>query len=84
MDSNGAFSLTGSGFVDSNIKAAINGHLYGNGPKMEMKRGQPVRWYLMTIGFGFNFHTPHWHGNTVLWSKQRTDVIPSRPPKWRP
>jgi len=33
----------------------------------------------MTIGFGFNFHTPHWHGNTVLWAKQRTDVIPLSP-----
>jgi FtsP/CotA-like multicopper oxidase with cupredoxin domain len=79
VDSNGAFTLTGSGFADSNIKAAINGYIYGNGPKMVMKKDQRVRWYLMTIGFGFNFHTPHWHGNTVLWDKQRTDVIALSP-----
>ena len=79
VDANGAFTLTGSGFVDSNFKATINGYIYGNGPKMEMKQGQRVRWYLMTIGFGFNFHTPHWHGNTVLWNKQRTDVIALSP-----
>ncbi len=79
IDSNGAITLTGSGFADSNYKATINGYLYGNGPKMTMKQGQRVRWYLMTIGFGFNFHTPHWHGNTVLLAKQRTDVIALSP-----
>jgi manganese oxidase len=79
VDSSGAFTLTGSGFVDSNFKATINGYLYGNGPKMVMKQGQRVRWYLMTIGFGFNFHTPHWHGNTVLLNRQRTDVIALSP-----
>ncbi|HEY6358124.1 MAG TPA: multicopper oxidase domain-containing protein, partial [Vicinamibacterales bacterium] len=79
LDSNGAVTLTGSGFADSNFKATINGYLYGNGPKMTMKQGQRVRWYLMTIGFGFNFHTPHWHGNTVLLNKQRTDVIALSP-----
>jgi FtsP/CotA-like multicopper oxidase with cupredoxin domain len=79
VDSSGAFTLTGTGFVDSNIKANINGYMYGNGPRITMKQGQRVRWYVMTIGMGFNFHTPHWHGNTVLWNKQRTDVVPLSP-----
>jgi len=30
-----------------------------------MRKGEHVRWYVMTMGIGFNFHTPHWHGNVV-------------------
>ncbi len=79
VDSDGAFTLNGSGFVDTNFKSSINGYLYGNNPMMTMKKGDRVRWYVMTIGIGFNFHTPHWHGNTVLLNKQRTDVIALSP-----
>jgi manganese oxidase len=75
VNSEGIFSLAGSGFVDSNFKSTINGYIYANGPKMVMKQGEHVRWYLLAIGFGFNFHTPHWHGNTVLYNGHRTDVI---------
>jgi FtsP/CotA-like multicopper oxidase with cupredoxin domain len=79
MDASGEYSLVGSGFIDSNIKATINGYLYGNGPMMEMQKGQHVRWYLVTLGFGFNFHTPHWHGNVVTVNGQRTDVVAISP-----
>jgi manganese oxidase len=75
VDAEGNYNLAGSGFVDSNLKATINGYLYANGPKIVMKQGQHVRWYLVVIGNGFNFHTPHWHGNTVLVNGQRTDVV---------
>jgi FtsP/CotA-like multicopper oxidase with cupredoxin domain len=75
----GAFSLNGTGFADANLKFTINGYLYGNLPMMTMKKGERVRWYVMTLGFGFNFHTPHWHGNTVLWNHQRTDVLSIAP-----
>ena len=44
-----------------------------------MEKGQRVRWYVIDVGNGFDFHTPHWHGNTVLWSGQRTDVISLMP-----
>jgi len=74
-DANGNFSLFGRGFTDSNLKFTINGFVYGNGPKMVMKEGDHVRWYVVTIGNGLNFHTPHWHGNTVLVAGQRTDVL---------
>jgi FtsP/CotA-like multicopper oxidase with cupredoxin domain len=40
-----------------------------------MKKGERVRWYVVTMGEGFNIHTPHWHGNTVLNGGHRTDVI---------
>ena len=75
----GTFSLNGTGFGDSNLKFTINGYIYGNMPKMVMNQGDHVRWYLLGIGFGFNFHTPHWHGNTVLEQGQRTDVISISP-----
>ena len=78
-DAAGNFSLFGRGFVDSNFKTTINGYLYANMPKMVMREGEHVRWYLVTIGNGFNFHTPHWHGNTVLINGQRTDVVALSP-----
>lgn len=79
IDISGVFTLIGSGFADSNMKSTINGYLYGNGPMMEMNKGDRVRWYLVTIGFGFNFHTPHWHGNVVTVNGQRTDVVAISP-----
>jgi len=74
IDPGGVFSLNGTGFADSNLKFTINGLMYGNLPRMVMRKGERVRWYQMAIGFGFNFHSPHWHGNTVLQNKSRTDV----------
>jgi manganese oxidase len=79
IDVSGVFTLIGSGFADSNTKSTINGYLYGNGPLMEMQKGQLVRWYLVTLGFGFNFHTPHWHGNVVTLNGQHTDVVALSP-----
>jgi manganese oxidase len=52
---------TGSGF--SNLRWTINGYQFASGPMPQMKKD------------GFNFHTPHWHGNTVLVGGQRTDVL---------
>jgi FtsP/CotA-like multicopper oxidase with cupredoxin domain len=79
VDSEGDSSLTGYGFADGNFKFTINGYVYANGPRIVMKQGERVRWYVIAIGNGFDFHTPHWHGNTVLWNGQRTDVISLMP-----
>jgi manganese oxidase len=79
VDDQGRFILTGSGFADTLIKWSINGYIYGNMPMMTMKRNQHVRWYVVTIGDGFNFHTPHWHGNVVTTGGQATDVISISP-----
>ena len=46
---------------------------------MTMRKGEKVRWYLLSLGNGINFHTPHWHGNTVLYNGNRTDVIALSP-----
>ncbi len=75
----GNFDIGGAGFINANFKPTINGYMYANMPIMTMKKGERVRWYLVTIGEGPNFHTPHWHGNVVLQGGQRTDVISISP-----
>jgi hephaestin len=75
VDADGNFSIVGSGFTAANFRLTINGYLYGNMPVMTMHKGDHVRWYLISLGNGFNFHTPHWHGNVVTVNGSRTDVI---------
>jgi hephaestin len=80
LDDQGRVNFVGpTGFAGLNIRSTINGFQYGNGPMMTMKQGDRVRWYLITVGFGFNFHTPHWHGNVVLQDGKRTDVLALSP-----
>jgi FtsP/CotA-like multicopper oxidase with cupredoxin domain len=80
IDAEGRFNFVGpTGFTGVNLRFTINGMQYANLPMMTMKVGDRVRWYLVTIGFGFNFHTPHWHGNVVLDDGKRTDVIALSP-----
>ena len=62
------------GFMgDYNFMESLTGFVYGNLPGLEMKMGERVRWYLMG-STNFEFHAPHWHGNTVEIQKMRTDV----------
>jgi manganese oxidase len=82
-DDQGNFSGAGSGFSAVNFKGTINGYIYGNGPLMTMKKGEHVRWYLITMGEGLNFHTPHWHGNVVVDHGHRTDVLTLLPAEMR-
>jgi len=56
-----------------NFKEALNGYIYGHLPGLTMRAGERVRWYLMATT-GFEIHSPHWHGNTVLVRGMRTDV----------
>ena len=76
IDANGRFNFVNPiGFAGVNLRFTINGMSYANLPMMTMKKGERVRWYVVTLGFGFNFHTPHWHGNVVLDGGKRTDVL---------
>ena len=75
MDSDGVFSFFGTGFTSQNFRSSINGYMYGDGPMMTMKKGERVRWYMMSIGGIIQGHTPHWHGNVVLAKGHRTDVV---------
>lgn len=78
-DDAGLLSPTGTGFAAANFKGTINGYIYGNMPMMTMKKGERVRWYLLSLGEGVNFHTPHWHGNVVMDHGKRTDVVTLMP-----
>ena len=83
-DPRGQFDpLLGQGFSAQNNRWTINGYQYANMPMMRMKKGEHVRWYLVTLGEGYNFHTPHWHGNTVTVNGRRTDVISISPAEMR-
>ena len=75
VDGDGLFSIIGTGFTAENFRSTVNGYMYGNGPMMTMKKGERVRWYLLTLGGLINAHTPHWHGNVVLAKGHRTDVL---------
>jgi len=58
------------------VKFTINGFVHGSMPlsDLTMKKGERVRWYLMSSTNDFDFHAPHWHGNTVVLNGMRTDV----------
>src|ERR1700730_18727017 len=45
IDTEGAPSATGTGFVAVNQKGTINGYIFANMPMMTMKKGERVRWY---------------------------------------
>jgi FtsP/CotA-like multicopper oxidase with cupredoxin domain len=80
VDPNGNFDpILGNGFASINVRATINGYQFATMPMPTMKRGDHVRWYAMTIGEGFNFHTAHWHGNTALVNGTRADVVALAP-----
>lgn len=81
-DPDGNFLLFGGGFAVANFKFTINGFLFGNMPPMRMKKGERVRWYLLSIG-EFSLHTPHWHGNVVVQDGKNTDVVTLLPAEMR-
>jgi manganese oxidase len=59
------------------VKFTINGFIHGSLPlpALTMRRGQRVRWYVMSSTNDFDVHAPHWHGNSVLVGGMRTDVL---------
>jgi manganese oxidase len=84
-------SITGAGanlrnWVQTQIRLAaasrysINGRTFCNLTGLEMNQGERVRWYLCALGSEQDFHTPHWHGLTVVEdARRRTDVIELMP-----
>jgi len=67
----------GAAFEESNLMHNINGYVWGSMPlaDMTMKKGERVRWYLIGMGTEVDLHTPHWHGQTVLWQGMRSDMM---------
>lgn len=64
-----------SDFTFANDYFTINGFVFGNMPMLTLREGERTRWYVIVTGSGFDAHTPHWHGQTVLDRGMRTDII---------
>lgn len=58
-------------FWESNLKATINGYVYGNLPVLTMYSGKKVIWYLLQVGAFTEMHTVHFHGQSVLYVSNR-------------
>ena len=58
------------------VTFSINGFSHGTMPldTVTVRKGERVRWYVMSSTNDFDFHTPHWHGNVVTVNGMRTDV----------
>ncbi|MGH9530045.1 MAG: multicopper oxidase domain-containing protein [Terriglobales bacterium] len=63
------------------VTFSINGFSHGSMPlrALTMRKGEHVRWYLFSGSNDFDFHTPHWHGNTVTINQMRMDVTSMAP-----
>lgn len=57
------------------LQYTINGMIEGNLPAMTMKKGERVRWYLLSSTNEDDVHGAHWHGQTVIYNHMRTDVV---------
>lgn len=62
-------------FAEGNLMHSINGYVFGSLQGLRMDRFETVRWYLLGMGTEVDLHTPHWHGQTVLWAGMRTDIV---------
>jgi manganese oxidase len=61
--------------LEGGLKHTINGYIFGNLPNLEMYLGERVRWYLIALGSEQDLHTAHWHGETVVEDRRRTDDV---------
>lgn len=61
-------------FEFANQFYSMNGFIFGNLPTIDVVRGQRTRWYVMSTMSDFDFHAPHWHGETVTINGMRTDT----------
>jgi len=58
---------------------SLNGLVEGNLPRLTMSKGERVRWYLFANSNEDDVHTPHWHGQTVMFNGMRTDMVHLEP-----
>ncbi len=63
--------FTDPAFRQRYLLYSINGLIEGNLPTLTMKKGERVRWYLFANSNEDDVHTPHWHGQTVLFNNMR-------------
>ena len=69
------FKASDPTFQFSNQLFNMNGYVYGNMPMITLKKGERARWYVMASMSDFDFHSPDWHGDTVLDGGNRVNVL---------
>jgi hypothetical protein len=67
------------GFRQLYLMYSINGLIDGNLPMLTMKKGERVRWYLMSNTNEEDIHAAHWHGQTAVVNNMRSDTVPLLP-----
>ncbi len=60
---------------EQNLIYSINGYIEANIPMLTMRKGERVRWYLLSNSNEDDVHMAHWHGNTVVWNSMRMDTV---------
>jgi len=60
---------------DRNLLYSINGYIEANLPLVVMKKGERVRWYLLSNSNEDDVHAAHWHGQTTTSGHMRTDTV---------
>ncbi len=71
----GMLRTTNPALRERNMLYSINGFTEGNLPMLTMKKGERVRWYLLSNTNEEDVHDPHWHGQTVVWYHMRADTV---------
>jgi FtsP/CotA-like multicopper oxidase with cupredoxin domain len=74
-----AVNLADPAFRKRYLMYTINGLLDGNLPPLTMKKGERVRWYLLSNSNEEDVHAAHWHGQTVVTNSMRTDTVSLAP-----
>jgi FtsP/CotA-like multicopper oxidase with cupredoxin domain len=72
------FDSTSARVMEFHHFFGINGYLEGNGPMLTMREGDRVRWYVfsgLNEENSWDIHSPHWHGQTLVASHMRTDML---------
>jgi len=68
--------LTTFNWFLSNLKHSVNGRMFNNLHGLIMYTGEHIRWYTFTQGSEFDFHSGHWHAQTVITNRgKRLDVL---------
>jgi FtsP/CotA-like multicopper oxidase with cupredoxin domain len=62
-------------FVESNLMHSINGYVFGSQPMIRMRKGEHVRWYVMSMGTEVDLQASRWRGNEVTVSGMRMDAV---------
>ena len=60
---------------EANALYTINGYIEANLPLLTMRKGEHVRWYLLSNSNEDDMHMAHWHGNNVVWNSMRMDSV---------